>query len=117
VRVPGELIVTRHTDALRELLDHHGVGYTLIDQPIRRTVRAMRLAARPSALGRFTAMREASTPTTLPAGSLCIDLTQPAGRLALLLLDPRSISSVFRYPDYAAWMAPGEEFFIYQRLR
>lgn len=117
VRMPGELIVTRHTEALRELLDHHGVGYTLIDQPIRRTVRAMRLAARPSALGRFTALREASTPITLPAGSLRVDLAQPAGRLALLLLDPRSINSVFRYPEYAAWIAPGEEFFVYQDLR
>ena len=117
VPVPDELIVTRHTGMLRELLDHHGVGYTLIHQPTRRTVRAMRLAARPSALGRFTAVREDSTRTTLPAGSLRIDLAQPAGRLALLLLDPRSISTVFRYPEYAAWIAPGEEFFIYQGVR
>lgn len=117
VRVPGELIVTRHTQALRALLDRHGIAYTVVEQATRGRVQALRLAARPGARGRVTAVQQAPASTPLAAGSLRIDLTQPAGRQALLLLDPRSISSVFRSPEYGAWVAPGEAFFVYHGAR
>ena len=47
---------------------------------------------------------------TIARGSLLIDLFQPNGRTAALLLDPRSISSIFRYPEYARLVKPEEEF-------
>jgi hypothetical protein len=117
VSFPTALIVTRHTDAVGELLDRHGIAYTAFDQAARLPVQVMRLAARPAALGRVTAVQDTQTVATIPAGSLRVDLAQPAGRLALLLIDPRSISSVFRYPQYGAWIEPGEAFFVYRQLR
>ena len=50
-------------------------------------------------------------------GGLFIDLTQPNGRLAALLLDPRATSSVFRYPEFAALVKPDEEFFVYRTFK
>jgi hypothetical protein len=116
VHVPRELIVTQHVGALRALLDHHGITYTALDRPTRRRVQTLRLTARPGSRGRARGTQDAPSTVTLRAGSLSIDLAQAAGRRALLLLDPRSISSVFRYPDYAAWIAPGEAFFIDQSV-
>jgi hypothetical protein len=116
VPFPTSLIVTRHTDALRELLDRHGVRYAIEDAPRPVEVDALRLTARPPLAGQ-AALEPAERKTlTVGAGSLRVDLAQPAGRLALLLLDPRSISSVFRYPQYARWVAPGDEFFIYHAV-
>jgi hypothetical protein len=43
-----------------------------------------------------------------------VDLRQPAGRIAALLLDPRATSSVFRSPDYAGLVRPDREFFVYR---
>ncbi|MFZ5491444.1 MAG: M14 family zinc carboxypeptidase [Pseudomonadota bacterium] len=115
VPVPTALIVTRHTGAVGELLDRHGIAYTAFDQAARLPVQVLRLAARPAALGRVAAVQDTQTVATIPAGSLRVDLAQPAGRLALLLIDPRSISSVFRYPQYGAWIEPGEAFFVYRQ--
>lgn len=58
-------------------------------------------------------MQEAHKTVLIDPGSLVIDLAQPGGRKALLLLDPRSTSSVFRYPDYAALVTPAADFFVY----
>jgi len=34
-----------------------------------------------------------------------------------MLLDPRSTSSVFRYPDYAALLSPDREHFVYAAFK
>lgn len=46
------------------------------------------------------------------SGSLRIDLFQPNGRVAALLLDPRSIGSISRYPEFAVLVVPEEKLFI-----
>ncbi len=113
VPYPPALVVTDHTDRLRELLDHHGIQYTTLTQAARLAVVATRFAARPGPADRVPAQTSGRTPLTVKPGSLVIDLAQPAGRKALLLLDPRSTSSVFRYPDYAALVTPAADFFVY----
>jgi hypothetical protein len=50
---------------------------------------------------------------TAPAGALLIDTAQTYGRVAVMLLDPRSTSSLFRYPAYAALVDPGRDHFVY----
>lgn len=110
---PQALVVADHTDRLRELLDHHGLQYTTLTQAARLAVVATRFAARPGPADRVPAQTSGRTPLTVKPGSLVIDLAQPAGRKALLLLDPRSTSSVFRYPDYAALVTPAADFFVY----
>jgi len=113
---PAALVVTDHADLLRELLDRHGIHYRTLTQSTRLAVLATRFAARPNLADRLTPVQEAHKTLAVDPGSLVIDLAQPAGREALLLLDPRSTSSVFRYPQYAALVAPGAEFFVYQAI-
>jgi rod shape-determining protein MreC len=98
---------------LRALLDRHGIRYRTLTQPARVRVLALRPAARPQLAQRLRPVQEAPRTVRIGPGSLIIDLAQPAGRKALLLLDPRSTSSVFRYPDYAALVTPGADFFVY----
>jgi hypothetical protein len=110
---PARLYVSAHTRALGELLARHHIRYTVLRQPRAADVLASRLAQRPTALVRLTGTRQTHRTIELPAGSLDIDLAQPGGIKALLLLDPRSTSSVFRYPDCARWLKRDEEFFVY----
>ena len=42
----------------------------------------------------------------LDSGALLIDMQQPLGRMAMLLLDPRSTSSAFRHPSRQTTMMP-----------
>jgi hypothetical protein len=113
VPYPAALVVTDHADRLRGLLDRHAIHYRTLMQPTRRAVAAMRFRARPNLVDRVTPMQEAHKTVLIDPGSLVIDLAQPGGRKALLLLDPRSTSSVFRYPDYAALVTPAADFFVY----
>ena len=110
---PPALVVTDHTDRLRGLLDRHGIRYRTLTQPARVRVRALRPALRPQLAQRLRPVQEARRTVRIGPGDVIIDLAQPAGRKALLLLDPRSTSSVFRYPDYAALVTPGADFFVY----
>lgn len=110
---PSALVVTEHTDRLGGLLDHHGIHYRTLTQPARMRVLTLRLAEAPTLAQRLTRVQEAPRTVRIDPGSLVIDLAQPAGRKALLLLDPRSTSSVFRYPDYAALVTTGANFFVY----
>lgn len=110
---PSALVVTEHADRLRGLLRHHGIHYRTLTQPARMQVLTLRLAVAPTLAQRLTRVQEAPRTVRIDSGSLVIDLAQPAGRKALLLLDPRSTSSVFRYPDYAALVRPGADFFVY----
>jgi hypothetical protein len=111
---PAALVVTDHADLLLGLLDRHGIQYTTLTQAARLAVVATRFVARPNGADRLTPVQEAHKTLAVDPGGLVIDLAQPGGRKALLLLDPRSISSVFRYPEYAGLITPGAEFFVYQ---
>lgn len=110
---PAALIVTGHADRLRELLDRHAIRYATPTQPTRVAVSAIRFRARPNLVDRVTPVREVRKTLAVVPGNLVIDLAQPGGRRALLLLDARSTSSVFRYPDYAGLVTPNAEFFVY----
>ena len=114
VRVPARLYVTAHTTPLAALLDRHGIRYDVLGRPRRETVTTDRYTQRPGATGRVGLAAERRAERELPGGSLVIDLAQPGGLTALLLLDPRSTSSVFRYPDWAAWIKPGRDFFVHR---
>ena len=46
-----------------------------------------------------------------------IDLAQPNGRTAALLLDPRATSSVFRYPEFASLVDPAQDLFVYRTFK
>lgn len=113
VPFPARLYVTAHTAALAELLDRHLIRYRVLTKARRASVQVNHFDQRPTARARLATASTTRRSVDLPPGSLDIDLHQPGGLTALLLLDPRSPSSVFRYPDYAAWLQPGEAFFVY----
>jgi hypothetical protein len=117
IAFPPMLVVTRYVDRLRPLLDRHGIRYWRVEQPTSIEVAAMRVAAVPNILDRVEASAESLHSIVAEAGSLFIDLAQPQGRIAALLLDPRATSSVFRYPEYAALVTPEEEFFVYRTFK
>jgi hypothetical protein len=55
-------------------------------------------------------------PTRLRAsiGDLWVSTDQPRGRLAALILEPRSNSSLFRSPRYAQVVVPGKSLPVYR---
>lgn len=113
VRVPARLVVTAHAEQLAPFLDRHSIRYETLAAPRREVVMTDRFAHKPTLSGQIALAAERREQIELPAGSLVIDLAQPGGLAALLLLDPRSPSSVFRYPDYAAWVEPDADFFVH----
>lgn len=114
IAFPPMLVVTRHQDVIRSVLARHRIDYQTVLQPIDHAVVAMRVKTPVNSEMRAELLAETHQSLTIARGSLLIDLFQPNGRTAALLLDPRSISSIFRYPEYARLVKPEEEFFIYR---
>jgi len=116
VRMPKALAVTRHRQALAKLLDRHGIRYAVLRRPQRGRIAELWPAREgPDAA---PAGAEPGPPTVaerirhavLTPGDLWIDLGQPAGRLAALILDPRSSDSVFRMQPWRSMLGDGEAF-------
>ncbi len=112
IPLPSTLLVVDHQAAIAEVLDRHGVLYDTLEDPMTVTVQASRYTVPANNLDRARATASARREIDVPAGTLAIDVAQPHGRLAVLLLDPRSTSSVFRFPGYATLLAPGREHFV-----
>jgi hypothetical protein len=120
---PAAYVVTAHQKAMRRLLDRHHVTYEVRTEPSEATLVVQRIRAAQALTARhgwdYTRfdVEERSETKTVPAGSLVIPLTQPAGRILPLLLDPRSNSSIFQEPAYAPLVRTDEDFFIVRMPR
>lgn len=110
---PRGYVVTAHTRELGELLGRHGIEYAALGARRALRVVASHFEVAPAASGRARLTRARAKTISAPSGALTIDLSQANGRLAVVLLDPRSASSVFRTPPGADWMRPEQEFFVY----
>lgn len=117
IPLPPMLVVTRHQDALRPVLERHGIHYWSVAQPTAAEVIAARFQGRANIYDRVAVLAETRKALDIEPGGLFIDLAQPNGRVAALLLDPRATSSVFRYPEFAALVVPEEEFFVYRTFK
>lgn len=115
---PAFYVATAHQQLLRRLLDRHHLAYEIRAQPQVSPLVVQRILGAEAVPGRhgwgYTdyRIREREESTVVPAGALWIPVQQPGGRMLPLLLDPRSNSSVFQDPHYAALVRPGEDFFI-----
>ena len=78
---------------------------------------AERYRARPTLNGRAELTTETKKTINIESGALFMDLAQPNGRAAALLLNPRSPSSLFRTPEYAGLLLPNQEFFVYRTYK
>lgn len=117
VPFPPMLVITRHQDRLRPMLERHGIHYWSVAQPTAAEVIAARFKPRANIYERSEVLAETRRSLDIEPGGLFIDLSQPSGRTAALLLDPRATSSLFRYPEFAALVVPDEEFFVYRTFK
>ena len=114
---PPMLVITQHVGKLRDVLERHGISFWSLTQPTSADVIAARFESRPNILDQVKMTSENRRALEIEPGGVFIDLTQPNGRYAALLLDPRSTSSIFRYPEYSALVQPEEDFFVYRTYK
>ena len=113
VSLPASYLVTAAQDVLRPILDAQGIEYTRLDAAREFTVQAIRFRAQTDPTARIAVFDSQLTTLTVPPGTLLVNLDQAQGRRTVLLLDPRSSSSVFRYPEFAALLDEERAHFIY----
>ncbi len=110
---PAAYVVTGHQDALAPLLARHGIDFRVLDSPVTAGTLGFTLDAslttEPAVRSRLLDETTAQPATTSPGpGDLWIDVAQPRGRLAVLLLEPASTSSIWRSESYGRLLRPGE---------
>ncbi|CBL46131.1 Hypothetical protein HDN1F_25480 [gamma proteobacterium HdN1] len=110
LQVPRYYAVTAHQQKIAEYLQKNHIRYDVLTSP--REVDAEINQYRRSQGAEATLAKSRRELRRIAAGSLWVDLSQPLARLAMVLLDPRSSSSVFLAPDYAPLWAPDQDFFI-----
>lgn len=107
VTAPRAYWVPRHSQVFRELLLRHGLRFDSLQRARRTRVLAHRVE-RVFDDGRFALSTSArKCDASLPVDCLRIGLDQPLGRIATLLFEPTSTSTVFRYPAYRRLLKPG----------
>lgn len=127
LRMPAAYVVRAHQAEIAALLDHQGIQYRKLKSP--RTVQAIEWIAGPEQAApsvsasdvldilpnpMFDKSRERRVQLKAKPGDLWIDLNQQRGRLAALILEPRSNSSLFRAPKYSALITPGKTLPVYR---
>lgn len=110
---PRYLAVTAHTERMADFLQRHQIRFERLAAPREQTVIVAQFRAPPDPAAPWQQIAAQTRQGMLPAGTLWIDLSQPLGRLAWALLDPRSSSHVFQQPPYAALLNDAPEFFIH----
>lgn len=113
IALPSTLVVTAERARMATLLDRHHVIYEPLAEAMQMEVLASRFEVQANITERAQVLASEARRITAPAGSLVIDIAQPNGRTAVMLLDPRSTSSVFRYPEFAALVKPDRDHFVY----
>lgn len=111
INMPRYLAVTDHEDAFKQFLDKHQIKFESSSVTTQAVANRFEPPASPKEGGIL--INAQNKPLTLQPEDLLIDLSQPLGRVALLILDPRSSSTVFRYPEYLPMVKKNAEFFIY----
>jgi hypothetical protein len=115
LRMPAAYVVRGDQLEVRELLDRHSIRYQVVDKPRRRTGVEFSIDATTTNPGAaLDKVRERSVRVDAQPGDLWIDLDQSRGRLAALLLEPRSDSSLLRTPAFSPLVATGQVLPIYR---
>ncbi len=114
IPMPATYVVSQPDDALRGALERHGIHYERQSQSFELPVVAERFAPATAATERTKLLSSTDKFITTAPGALLIDLVQRQGRLVPLLLDPRSPSSLFRLPEFAAALRADQDFGVYR---
>jgi hypothetical protein len=111
--MPSTYVVVEHAAEIASVLERHAIVFEETAEPLACKVKVSRFTVKPDAHARAALLSSEEREVLAPPGSLIIDLVQARGRLAVLLLDPRSNSSIFRFPQFAAMLDPKRDFFIH----
>ncbi len=112
LRIAPHYFVTEHTDVFAELLARHGVAFETLAQAIEAPVVSEVFAGGVDPEAACQRIDALTHRRLIPAGALRVPLSGSNRRLVPLLLEPRSASSVFRYPAFAGLLQHGQPFFI-----
>ncbi len=127
LQMPAAYLIRSHQAELAALLDRQGIRYRTLQKP--RSVEGVEFIAghqvaaiNTSATALVDALpnptleksRERRVHVKARPGDLWVDLNQQRGRLAALILEPRSDSSLFRTPQYFPLVTAGEPLPIYR---
>ena len=117
--VPQTYFVLAHQADMAALLDRHAIPYTHVQHPahvqgIRQHIQAIHPIHSGLGKGKLPqiVLGERVETIQLSPSHLRIDLNGTTARLVPLLLDPRSISSVFHTPPYANFLIPDTDLFV-----
>lgn len=119
IKIPDAYILMPQYKNVVDLLDLHGVKYTVLQEGGRADVETYRytggkFSSRQSE-GRIPVQAEFTTQNeTLeyPAGSIYIDMDQPASRVAMWLLEPAAPGSLTYWGFFNVCVQAGNEFWI-----
>jgi hypothetical protein len=95
--MPAAYLIRRHQIEFGALFDQQGIAYRTLDSD--RTDWAVEFEAESTA--RLNDVHESVAKVRARPGDLWVDVDQPRGRLAVLLLEPRSTSSLFQTLEFA----------------
>jgi hypothetical protein len=113
--LPRAYVVHDHQAQLARALDRHGIQYHTLREA--RNEWAIKFApdrAKVRNAEPVDQLGESSVSLRVLPGDLWISVDQPRGRLAALLLEPQSTSSLFRMPQYVQFCRPGETLPVYR---
>ncbi|MCI0334488.1 MAG: M14 family metallocarboxypeptidase [Planctomycetes bacterium] len=113
--LPTAYLIRKNQAELAELFDRHGIEYRTLDAV--RTEWAIEFAydsAKARATSPVDKLREQPVRLRALPGDLWVGVDQPRGRLAALILEPRSTSSIFRTSPYAQLVVRGKSLAVYR---
>lgn len=118
--LPAAYLVTAYQDRITELLDHHGIEYQHVDEQfsvkgVARYLDDIRIIKPPLGKGRNEIeleTRNRAEMVTARPGDVWINLSQNEARLAPLLLEPQSTTSIFGEPEHTAMLNEGKFFIV-----
>ena len=110
--LPDAYVITAHTSLFASLLARHQIPFEVVAESVEARLESEIFAGGASVERACEVLDTWAERTPLPVGSLYVPITQSAGRLLPLLLDPRSLSSVFRYAPFARLIEGGQPLFI-----
>lgn len=116
VPLPRTLAITRYLPEMSRFLDAQSIAYATVKNSQKATATLNQFAWEQNPLSGAVLQTSKTQTIELAPGTLLVDLSQARGHLAMLLLDPRSNSTVFIHPSYQAMFDNSQPFFIYTLL-
>ncbi len=120
VKLPEAYIVSAENNEVVNLLDVHGIRYTILKEETSKEVETCRFTAKSKWSknpyeGRFTLTPDFTVQKeniTYPAGSVIVDMNQPLARIAAFILEPASPTSLVYWGFFNSYIRPSSEFYV-----